>query len=886
MIELINFENHEFMGEFYKKELSAHLDQISWKSAKDRLIASFFDRIPNYQYLLYIANPQLLIKNMEKQYEPKQAEPQAQQKWEQEKTYIAGHNPGKLYSIDTPPPTVSGSLHIGHIFSYTQTDISARYKRMNGFSVFYPFGFDDNGLPTERFVEKKLQVSSYALGRSEFIKLCLKETKEVEHQFKHLWQRMGLSVDWDKCYSTISDSTRKLSQESFIDLYKKGYIYRAYEPALYCTTCRTSVAQAELDDIEKPSMFNDIVFQDNQGNDLIIGTTRPELLPACVALLYNPNDDRYKYLHGTHATVPIFDFKVPVLADEQVNIEKGTGLVMCCTFGDKTDIAWFKKFKLPYKQAIGFDGKFTEITGPLAGLKVHAARTKMLELLREKNLLIRQQPIMHAVNVHERCKTEIEYMALSQWFLKILEYKDTFLAQADEIEWYPSFMKARYKNWVENISWDWCLSRQRYFGIPFPVWHCKDCDTVILADVKDLPIDPQETPYNKACNNCSSKNIVPDTDVMDTWNTSSLTPYICFEFYQPKAPSPFSNDTAPDFIPMGMRPQAHDIIRTWAFYTIVKAWMHHKTIPWKEIVISGHVLSDAKEKISKSKENNKLAPETLLEQYPADVIRYWTASGGLGQDIAFSENQLKIGQRLVTKLWNAFRFVKEHIESVNPEEKPTNLGAYNEWLLHEASVCFEQYQNYFENHEFGLALNVAEKFFWNTFCDNYLELIKNQLFNPGSYSAHEVLATRWTLHTVGMRILQLYAPYLPHITETIYGLVYQKTIGTKSVHQTRFAAIQEPYIFQASAQTMHHVNMIIANMRRLKTERQLSLKTALTTFKIFVPDAQMQAAIQSQLTLIKGVSQAEHIEVVVGNGETNIQEHNGSWHTQVALEQQ
>ncbi len=697
---------------------------------------------------------------MEKQYDHKSTELQMQQTWQEHKTYLASHNPGPLYSVDTPPPTVSGSLHIGHIFSYTQTDIIARYKRMNGFSVFYPFGFDDNGLPTERYVEKKLSINAHTVGRTEFIKLCLQETKAVEHQFKQLWQRMGLSVNWDLCYSTISDKTRALSQESFIDLYKKGYIYRAYEPALYCTVCRTSVAQAELDDAQKPSFFNDIVFQDPHGNDLIVGTTRPELLPACVALLYNPNDERYVYLKGKQAIVPLYGFKVPILEDEQVSIEKGTGLVMCCTFGDKTDIAWFKKFKLPYKQAVGLDGKWTDITGPLAGLKVAAARAKIIELLQEKNLLLRQQPIMHAVNVHERCKNEIEYVALSQWFLKILDYKHEFLAMADRIAWYPSFMKARYKNWVENISWDWCLSRQRLFGIPFPVWHCTACGHIILADQQQLPIDPQETPYSKPCPQCGKSAITADTDVMDTWNTSSITPYICYQFYAPDAASPFMHDVAPDFIPMGMRPQAHDIIRTWAFYTIVKTWMHHKTIPWAEIVISGHVLSDAKEKISKSKDNNKLAPETLLETYPADVIRYWTASGSLGQDVAFSENQLKIGQRLITKLWNAFRFVHEHTKDVNPQVMPAKLDASNEWLLHEATVCFEKYQRYLEENEFGLALAVVEKFFWHTFCDNYLELIKNQLFNPTEYDPQTVKATHWTLHTVGLRILQMYASLL------------------------------------------------------------------------------------------------------------------------------
>jgi len=821
---------------------------------------------------------------MDKQYNHQASEQKSQQTWEQEKTYLAANNKGPLYSIDTPPPTVSGSLHIGHIFSYTQTDIVARYKRMSGFSVFYPFGFDDNGLPTERYVEQKLNVTSYSMSRSDFIKLCLQETKSVEEQFKHLWQRMGLSVDWNICYSTISEESRRLSQESFIELYKKGFIYRTYEPALYCTTCRTSVAQAELDDAQKPSFFNDIVFQDYKGNDLIIGTTRPELLPACVALLYNPHDTRYQYLRGTQATVPLYNFQVPVLEDEHVDIQKGTGLVMCCTFGDKTDIAWYKKFKLPYKQIIGLDGKWMENTGILAGLRAPAAREKIIEALKEKNLLIKQQPIMHSVNVHERCKKEIEYLALSQWFLNILEHKQHFIALADKINWYPHFMKSRYLNWVENISWDWCLSRQRSFGIPFPVWHCKDCATIILADIKELPIDPQETPYKGTCPHCKGSTIVPDTDVMDTWNTSSLTPYLCYAYYARsigKPVDPFTTDTH-NFIPMSMRPQAHDIIRTWAFYTIVKSWMHQGTIPWKDIVISGHVLSDAKEKISKSKGNNKLAPETLLEQYPADVIRYWTASGSLGQDVAFSENQLKIGQRLVTKLWNAFRFMNDHKPSSNAQ--PANLNIHHQWILHQASDCFKHYKAYFDKHEFGLALGLLEKFFWNDLCDNYLELIKKDLWDHqnGKTPNSSIEDTRWTLSTVGFQVLQMYAPYLPHLTETIYQEVYRQQIGTASLHQTRFSVLQQ-HNYPESIHIMEAINTIVGHVRRLKTEKQLALNAPIASLTITGADKAVLGSIEQQAHLIMGVTHAAAVVTKTGHNGTELKQTDALWHATVAV---
>ncbi len=431
---------------------------------------------------------------MEEKYNHQPQEQQAQSLWDRSEIYSPQHNPGPLYTIDTPPPTVSGTLHIGHIFSYTQTDVIARYKRMNGFSVFYPFGFDDNGLPTERYVEKKREISAHKVGRSEFIKICLEETTQAAQEFTQLWKRMGLSANWNKTYSTISDNTRKISQESFILLYQKGFVYRKNEPAPYCTTCRTSVAQAELDDMEEKSFFNNIVFKDNKGNDLIIGTTRPELLSSCVALFYNPEDERYKHLNNQHAIVPIFGNEVPIYADKRVDIEKGTGLVMCCTFGDSTDIAWYKDFNLPYKSSIGRDGIWLPETGVMAGKKVVEARKIILEELAKENVLLSQQAITHSIHVHERCKKPVEYLMLSQWFLNLMDHKQTFIDLADTITWYPTFMKTRYLDWVTNIKWDWCLSRQRFFGIPFPVWHCQDCQEIIVATPAQLPIDPQETP--------------------------------------------------------------------------------------------------------------------------------------------------------------------------------------------------------------------------------------------------------------------------------------------------------------------------------------------------------------------------------------------------------
>ncbi len=817
---------------------------------------------------------------MEPTYNPLTAELAAQALWEQHKVYTTDHNPGPLFSIDTPPPTVSGALHIGHVFSYTQADIIARYKRMQGFSVFYPFGFDDNGLPTERYVEKKCGVSALRVGRTAFIELCLEQTALVEKDFEHLWRRMGLSIDWSLCYSTISSQSRRLSQQSFIELYKKGFLYRKEEPAPYCPVCHTSVAQAELEDAHKQSVLSDVTFTSSDGTPLVIATTRPELIASCVAVLYNPTNIRYQHLKNTQVHVPLYGFTVPILEDERVLIDKGTGLVMCSTFGDKTDVEWFKKFKLPYRPSIDRSGRMTERAGFLAGKKVAEARQEILHKLKEEGLIVAETPITHTINVHERCKNAIEYLALAQWFLKLLPHKETFLELGNRIAWYPDFMKFRYSNWVENISWDWCLSRQRFFGIPFPVWYCTQCQEIILADEKSLPIDPQEQAA-PACTACGSSQAVPDTDVMDTWNTSSLTPYICRELYQ--GPPEL-------FIPMSMRPQAHDIIRTWAFDTIVKAWMHDVTIPWQTIVISGHVQTTEGQKISKSQANSPLVPENLLKLYPADVIRYWTASASLGSDIAFSETQLKIGQRLAVKLWNAFRFISEHINEHQESLDQHITGIANLWIIERLTQALKTYHQYFDSYQFNLALEAAERFFWHDFCDNYLELVKDLLFNPGHWPEPEVASTRAALAHVGMRILQLFAAFMPHITETLYGQLFQHRYKAISLHQVRFAVLAEPTIALENIEAIPVLLEIVTQVRKLKSDQRLSLKTDLRTLYLISADAYQAALTKALLSpherLIAGVTRAQKFVYQGLNDEhltSSLEQREDGWHAFIIL---
>lgn len=806
--------------------------------------------------------------------------------WEKESVYKTDRNAPSLFSIDTPPPTVSGALHIGHICSYSQTDIIVRYLRFTGQNVFYPFGFDDNGLPTERYVEKRRGVTARQVGRQAFIALCKEEAAIVEQRFEELWRSVGLSVDWDMVYSTIDPQTMELSQKSFLELYKKGFIYRKDEPALYCTAFQTSVAQADLEDVERETLFSDILFATNADETVAISTTRPELLYSCVALLFNPSDPRYKHLAGKKAIVPLFGQEVPIIADDKVQVDKGTGLVMCCTFGDKTDIEWYRRHNLSYRQSIGFDGRMLPETGPLTGLKVPEARAKVLELLTADGLIAKQRTITHSVSIYERSRKEIEYVILPQWFLKILPYKKEILAAADQITWHPPFMKARFIDWVQNLQWDYCISRQRFSGIPFPVWYDKKTKQQYLPDANDLPIDPREQAFPGEIP--AGVELEPENDVMDTWNTSSLTPYLCRALFEGSSEGIFGeNKKQTSFLPIGMRPQAHDIIRTWAFYTIVKVWMHDGIIPWNEIVISGHVLSSGKEKISKSRENSPLEPENLLTQYPADVARYWAASGSLGHDTAFSENVLKIGQRLITKLWNSCRFAHEHVGTFDPKTFKTHRLSFplNAWMARQLNETFARYTHHFTNREFGLALSVVEQAFWHDFCDNYLEIIKTVFYHPELFAEGDVKECRQMLGAAIMRFLQLFAPFVPFTTEALYQDLLRNSIGTLSLHQTKFVDCELP-----EGQTPEDAPLVdklidlVAQIRKLKSEKNISLKKELATC-IIVSKGPLQEFLQTQEALIKGISQAQAtVYAHESTGSSFLEERDGIWHATIRIE--
>lgn len=758
---------------------------------------------------------------MEKKYDFSKVEKEMQDLWKVNEIYR--FNDGKekkVFSIDTPPPTVSGSLHIGHVFSYTQAEMIARFKRMQGYDVFYPFGFDDNGLPTERLVEKEEKIRARDIPRNEFREKCMEICEKYEEEFKQMWDSLGFSVDWNQKYQTISRRTQRISQRSFLDLVKKGKAYRKNSPVLWCCECQTSIAQAELETKDLESTFNYLNFPTDMGS-LLVATTRPELLYGCVCLFVHPEDKRYAGYVGKTAKVPLFDFDIPVLADEEVSMEKGTGVVMCATFGDATDALWFEKHNLPLKQVIHANGKITEEVPYIGGRKVKEAREVILSLLKEKGLLIKQEEITHSVAVHERCGKETEIIPSSQWYIDVLTEKERFLKAADEINWYPSSMKTRYDLWVENLKWDWCISRQRYFGVPFPVWYCKECGKEVYAEDDQLPVNPVETKPKHLCE-CGCQEFEPELSVMDTWATSSVTPLINARFGE-------EDDRSDVLLPMGMRSQAHEIIRTWAFYTIVKSLYHTNQIPWKDIMISGFVLAKKGEKISKSKNNATSSPMYLIKTHSADTLRYWAANTKLGTDTFFSEDELKIAKRFITKLWNAARFVSSQLADTETESKeflrsfhPSDLLPVDAWILERVRKATVKAASLLEKYEIGQARHEIDDLFWKDFCDYYIEIVKERLYQPQKHGAKERKSGQYAIYHAFFGILKLYAIYTPHITDYIYQEIYRKYEKKVSIHQMLWeiekVGNEELLIFG------EELKETIMEARKYKSEKNLSMK--------------------------------------------------------------
>ncbi|GAA3656580.1 valine--tRNA ligase [Nonomuraea antimicrobica] len=802
-------------------------------------------------------------------------------RWETEGTYRFDRSKPReqVYAIDTPPPTVSGSLHVGHVFSFTHTDIVARYQRMTGKSVFYPIGWDDNGLPTERRVQNVYGVRcdpslpydpgfvppdkpgkrEISISRRNFVELCHKLTAVDERAFEEVWRRVGLSVDWSLLYTTIGDESRAISQRAFLRNLMRGEAYLAEAPTLWDVSFRTAVAQAELEDREWPGAFHKISFYGEKGS-VWIETTRPELIPACVALVAHPDDERYRDLFGTSVLTPLFGVEVPVLAHRLAEPDKGTGIAMICTFGDVTDVTWWRELHLPTRPVIGWDGRMlpeppegvdAEPYKELAGKTVHSARERIVELLRESGDLDGEpRPVRRAVKFYEKGDRPLEIVTTRQWYIRNggrdEELRRRLLDRGRELTWHPPHMRVRYDNWVEGLTSDWLISRQRFFGVPFPVWYPIDAsgqpvhDAPILPAEDLLPVDPSsDVPpgYTEEQRGVPG-GFMADPDVMDTWATSSLTPLIAGRWGA-------DDDLFQRVYPADLRPQAHEIIRTWLFSTVVRSHDEFDGLPWSDVAISGWILDPDRKKMSKSK-GNVVTPLDLLEQHGSDAVRYWAANGRYGVDTAFDPGQLKIGRRLAIKILNASKFVLGLAESDGAGvTEPLDLS-----MLAALSDAVREATEAFDAYDHTRAIEAVERFFW-AFCDDYVELVKARAYESGAASASAHAALRQALDA----LLRLFAPFLPFVTEEVWSWWREG-----SVHRASWPAVERG---AGDPAVLAVVSEVLGQVRKAKSEAKVSMRAEVSRLIVWAPDVEVVRRAQDDLCAAGNVE-----EFVLDHGDT------------------
>ncbi|WP_420638674.1 valine--tRNA ligase [Candidatus Poriferisocius sp.] len=778
--------------------------------------------------------------------------------WEADGTYRFDRSADRsqVYSIDTPPPTVSGSLHVGHMFSYTHCDTLARYHRMQGKQVYYPMGWDDNGLPTERRVQNYFGVrcdpslpydpdfrppddppkDQLPISRRNFVELCEQLTATDEQAFEELWRRLGLSIDWSLTYATIDERSRRASQRAFLRNLARGEAYQSEAPSLWDVTFRTAVAQAELEDRERPGAYHRLAFRRSDGSDLLIDTTRPELLAACVAVVAHPDDTRYQPLFGQTITTPLFKATVPMVAHELADPEKGTGAAMICTFGDTTDVTWWRELDLPVRAIIDRGGRLVADApdgidpapyAEIAGRTVNGAQQRVVELLAESGELIGEpRAITHPVKFFEKGQRPLEIVTSRQWYIRNggrdQQLRDALVQRGRELNWVPEHMRVRYENWVGGLNGDWLISRQRFFGVPFPLWYPVDAhgeidyDHPIAASEDTLPVDPSSDvpPGYRSDQRDQPGGFTADPDVMDTWATSSLSPQIAC--YWEDDPELFART-----FPMDLRPQAHEIIRTWLFATVTRAHFEHGGLPWSTAAISGWVLDPDRKKMSKSK-GNVVTPMGTLEAFGADALRYWAASGRPGTDTAFEESQMKVGRRLAVKILNASRFVLGH----QPADGARPTETLDRALLAHLATLVDDATAAFDRGDYARALELAEASFWS-FTDDYLELVKNRAYGTRGGPAGE--SGRATLETALTVYLKLFAPFLPYVTEEVWSWWQPGSIHRSSwpgaAELAAAAGDVNPQVGAVAADTLREI-------RRIKSDAKVRLSIPVTTATI------------------------------------------------------
>ncbi|MHA1550265.1 MAG: valine--tRNA ligase [Alphaproteobacteria bacterium] len=804
---------------------------------------------------------------LDKDFNHLEIEENAKKLWNSKKVYAFDRNDTEreIFSVDTPPPYASAShLHVGHAMSYTQAEFIVRYQRMKGKNIFYPMGFDDNGLPTERHVEKTLKMKSHQIEPDEFRKLCLNETTQCISNYRKIWETLGISVDWSLLYSTIDDQCTHTSQASFIALYKKGRIFRSDDPVIWDTHFQSALAQADVETVERKGKMYDVAFADSDGNDLIISTTRPQFLCACVALYCNPKDERYSHLIGKAATVPIFGHKVPIKTSESVDKEFGTGLMMVCTFGDAEDVSKWKTDKLNLRVCITPDGKMNELAGDYAGFNLDEAKSKIAKDLDEKGFLRGMRTIKQVVSIAERSETPIEFLPVPQWFIRIMDLKEDLLKRVDEVNWHPEFLKQRAIDWIKGLKYEWNITRQRTYGVPFPLWKCEKCGEVILAQKKDLPVDPRKdkSPVD-VCPKCGSHEIKGEEDVMDTWMTSSGTPLINSNW---SGYDKSFGDTR--VYPMSIRVQAHDIIRTWAFYTLVKSHLLTDSIPWKDIVISGHGQNENGKKISKrdmakytdADGYNRYQPLAVMEKFGSDALRLWASSSRLGTDLRYSEKDVKTGRKTVLKLWNVARFTLGYLEDFDINTKqPTTQPIEDKWVLNELADAVSHASDHLDNYNYALAKESIDKFFWTVLCDRYLEMIKERFWNKKLYSDENRLSAMWTLWEVLRAVIGLYAPFIPFVTEELYQRIYKPFEKTESIHITAYPETKDEW--KNETPEMESILEILALSRKQRTNNQIANSMKIKEAVLKIPEAEK---LRPHLLTLCSVLRTEKIDLSEG----------------------
>ncbi|MDD5253522.1 MAG: valine--tRNA ligase [Candidatus Nanoarchaeia archaeon] len=785
---------------------------------------------------------------LDKNYNAADVEKKWQDYWEKENIYKFDPNSKKkIYSVDVPPPYASaGHLHVGHALHYTQFEIIARYKRMKGFNVYFAPCFDDNGLPTEKYVEEKLGVNKNTVSRSEFRKLCIEANEEVERIYRDkVFKRLGHSYDWNLLYTTIGNEAQKVAQTSFVKLVKQGDCYRAEEPTIWCTYHQTALAQAEVEDLKRKTKLNYIDFDLENGEKINVATTRPEFLAACVGIFVHPDDVRYEDLVGKNAVVPIFNQKVPIMTDEKVDKDFGTGIVMICTFGDNTDIEWWKKHNLPLKIIIDKRGMLNELALEYKGLTLNDAREKIIEKLTKEGKLKNREELEQTVGSCWRCNTPVEYIVTKQWFIKALNYKNELIEQGRKINWYPEFFRVRYEDWTKNLGWDWCISRQRFFGVPIPAWYCNKCDNIVVAKENELPLDPLEIDRGK-CTKCKNGELKADEDVFDTWMTSSMTPQITARWLE----DPLNYKKK---FPSSLRPQAQDIIRTWAFYTILKSYLHFKEIPWRDISLGTFVL-DAKGRGMHKSKGNVVWADILLEKYDVDTFRHWVGKAKWGSDIPFKEEELVNGKKFLTKLWNASKFVLMHLENYD-YSKPNKIEDIDKYYLLKLNDIIKTATESYETYDTSEANKAIESYFWHDFCDNYLEIVKDRLYNPNVRGGESRKSAQYTLYKILSNLLKLIAPVVPHITEEIYHVDFAKNEENKSIHTAEWPK-EEKIDGKLIIEKGDLFVKIVESVRKIKTDNKKSLKDEI----VLTLDNKSLDLLKDLIDDLKAVTKAKEIK--------------------------